>query len=310
MRLGRVPRAAAGTAQPLGQHEQPRELARDRDVAGVDEHRREVVGLDRLVELGERARAPCARRASPRPWSTITSCSGRQHLEERELHVGEHEPGVALREQHRARESGGVDGERARRRSPARRSSGRCPDVFHAMSANEMPGHDLDVDPDPAQQGHRALGDRRAARHRVRDLAVLVRGLDDPRRDRRVDGVEVVAAVVEEVERFEVRDPRAPDPSTAGWRAVRTYRTGMRSNAARAAGRSRSTPAGPSPTTTTRGRLTRPRERSWSWSCWSPVRTRPTSRDTSARPEQRAAARRATCSRSGRSGGPTCRSAD
>ena len=62
---------------------------------------------------------------------------------------------------------------------------------------------DLDVDARAAQQHHRAFRDRRAARHRVRDLAVLLRGLDDARRDRGVHGVEIVAGVVEQVERLE-----------------------------------------------------------------------------------------------------------
>ena len=66
-----------------------------------------------------------------------------------------------------------------------------------------QPGHDLDLDARGAQQHDRALGNRRAARHRVHDLAVLVRRFDHTRRDRRVHGVEVVAAVVEQVERLE-----------------------------------------------------------------------------------------------------------
>src|SRR4051794_6058426 len=44
--------------------------------------------------------------------------------------------------------------------------------------------------------------------------------------------------------------PYGPRSSTAGWRAVRANRTGVRVSAARAAGNSRSAPAGPSPTTT------------------------------------------------------------
>ena len=73
-----------------------------------------------------------------------------------------------------------------------------------------QPGHDLDVDARTAQQHDRALRHRRAARNRVRDLAVLVRGLDDPRRDRGVDRVEIVAGVVEEIERLEHEPFAAP----------------------------------------------------------------------------------------------------
>ena len=54
MGLRRVPRASTRAAQALGECEQPRELTRDRDGAGVDEHRGEMVGLDDLIELGER----------------------------------------------------------------------------------------------------------------------------------------------------------------------------------------------------------------------------------------------------------------
>ena len=56
-----------------------------------------------------------------------------------------------------------------------------------------MPGNELDVDARArARSTTRALRDRRAAGHGVGDLAVLVRGLDDVRRDRGVHRVEVV----------------------------------------------------------------------------------------------------------------------
>ena len=56
MRLLRVPRTAARPAQPFGEREQARQLGPDRGVAGVDEQRREVIGLDLTVEIGERDR--------------------------------------------------------------------------------------------------------------------------------------------------------------------------------------------------------------------------------------------------------------
>ena len=202
MGLRRVPRASARAAQPFGQREQPRELARHRDVAGVDEHRREMVGLDRLVELGERqraravrraARAPAARSPRARAASTSSNASLTSESTNRVSHcassIGPAKPGR-------------VDRERARVDHPR---------TGHRIDAEPVPrevgerqaGHDLDVDARAAQQHDRALRDRRAARHRVRDLAVLLRGLDDPRRDRGVHRVEIVAGVVQQVERLE-----------------------------------------------------------------------------------------------------------
>ncbi len=161
-----------------------------------------MIGFDRLVELGQRDRHELLVGQSE-SLQHDHLVLGRQHLEQRELHVGEHEAGVALREQHRARESGGVDGERA--------------GVDHARTGHRVdaeavprevcerePGHDLDVDTHAAQQRNGALGNRGTARYGVQHLAVFVRGFDHPRRDRGVHGVEIVAAVVEQVERLEI----------------------------------------------------------------------------------------------------------
>ena len=54
MGLLRIPRATARSPEPLGERDERRELARDRDRAGVDEHRREVIGRHVAVEVGER----------------------------------------------------------------------------------------------------------------------------------------------------------------------------------------------------------------------------------------------------------------
>ena len=89
--------------------------------------------------------------------------------------------------------------------------------------------------------------------HGVDDLAALTRGLHDAVGDRRVHRVEVVGAGRRAGRAARASMPSRARSSTAGWRAVRTKRIGTRSSAARAAGSSRSAPAGPSPTTTTRG---------------------------------------------------------
>ena len=83
-------------------------------------------------------------------------------------------------------------------------SIGSTPRRTHARSANDTPGDQHDLDGGiVAQQRDRALGDRRAARHRVDDLAVLVRGRDQPGRDLRVRRLEVGGGVVDVVERRE-----------------------------------------------------------------------------------------------------------
>ena len=127
---------------------------------------------------------------------------GGKRFEQRELHVGAHELGVALREQHRPRETRGFGCE--------------APGVDHARSGHRIntqaipreigerqAGHDLDFDARSPQQHDGALRNRRTTRHCVQDLPVLVRGFDHSRRDRRVDRVEIVARVVQQVERIE-----------------------------------------------------------------------------------------------------------
>ena len=56
VRLLGVPGAAARAAQPLGEREQARELGPDRCRAGVDEERREMVGVDVAVDVGRARR--------------------------------------------------------------------------------------------------------------------------------------------------------------------------------------------------------------------------------------------------------------
>ena len=74
-----------------------------RAVAGVDEQRREVVGLDRPIEVGELDRGD-ALVGEPEPLQHRDRRRGIEVLEQRQLHVGQHEGVVALRDEQRARE--------------------------------------------------------------------------------------------------------------------------------------------------------------------------------------------------------------
>ena len=166
---------------------------------------------------------------------------GWQRFEQRELHLGAHEPRVALRKQHRAARAGGVDRERTR--------------IDHARTVHRVdvepppreiderdPRDQLDVDPRGAHQLDAALGDRRAAGNRVDDLAAFARRLDDAIGDRRVDRVEVVGAVVEQVERLEL-DALAREIDDRGV-ARRSYEADRHALERRARGREQQIGAG------------------------------------------------------------------
>ena len=77
VRLLGVPRAAAGPPEPLREGEQPAELARRRPPAPPgDEDRREVVGVDVAVEVGERRARRRARRGDRRAAAPSPTVSG------------------------------------------------------------------------------------------------------------------------------------------------------------------------------------------------------------------------------------------
>ena len=201
VRLLGVPGATARTAQSFRERDEPRELGSDRQLAGVDEHRCQVVGFDLAVELGERERHDVfVRQAEALQHRDVVV--GRHDLEQGELHVREHEDGVGLRDEHRAAHAGRVDRERPGVHDP---NAGERvdPEPRPREIRERDAGHDLDLDVRGAQQQHRLLRDVRAAGHRVDDLAVRVRGVDDERRDRAVHRIEIVAVVVQLVERGE-----------------------------------------------------------------------------------------------------------
>ncbi len=110
VRLLRVPRAPAGIAQSLGEQQQSDELRGGGRCRGVDldEERGEVVGVDPAVELRERhlldalvGQAQSLEHGDRR--------FGVEVFEQRELHVGEHERVIALRDEQRAGELDRVD---------------------------------------------------------------------------------------------------------------------------------------------------------------------------------------------------------
>ena len=173
-----------------------------------------MIGFDVAVEVRERELDDVLV-GQAEPLQHRDPMVGRRDLEQRELHVGEHEARVGLRDEHRARETGRVDAERARV-DDAHTAERVDAEARPREIGERHAGDDLDVDVRGAQQQHRALGDVRTARHRVDDFAVRVRGVDDVRRDRAVHRVEVVARVVQPVERLERRSPGVASSSTAG----------------------------------------------------------------------------------------------
>ena len=188
----------------------------------------------------------------------------RQRVEQRELHLGEHEPARRVADQHRPRPAGGrhrevlrVDHVHAGHRVAAEPRPGEVEE--------RQPGHHLDLEVGAgrvAQQRHRALGDAGVAGHRVDDLAVLARRRDEPRRRSPGRGRRTSRRRRTRRRTTPTASPAASSSAAAGWRRVRRYRCGIRSYADRATGSIRSTPAGPSPTTTTRAAVTARRARS------------------------------------------------
>ena len=207
-RLRRPPRARDGAtsgASASASHGQPpgprRRSAsatsranseRDRELTGVDEHRREVIGLDVAVELRERDRDDVLV-GKTEPLQHGDLVLGGSDLEQRELHVREHEPACRTARSASAHPCPAASIANARASTTRTPPSGSMPRRAHARSAKDTPGTISTSTFAAAQQLNRLLRDVRTAGHRVHDLAVRVRGVDDIRRDRAVHRVEVVA---------------------------------------------------------------------------------------------------------------------
>ena len=177
-------------------------------------------------------------------------------LEQRELHVGEHELVVALRDEQSARELGRVD-RRARRRRARRRPSGRRPGAPTRDRRTTRPA----TSSTSTVASARSSATARSATAGLPGTAYTTSPCSCAAATRRVDDLavrrlEVGSGVVDVVERRE-RHSGAARSSTAGCRSVRTYRCVADSSAARATGRRWSAPAGPRPTATIRSAIVR-----------------------------------------------------
>ena len=121
-------------------------------------------------------------------------------LEQRELHVGEHERMVALRDEHRAGELDRVDRTRVDDAPLTRHRVD--PDARPRELREREPGHDVELDPPLAQQDDSAFGDRGVAGDCVRG-AMLRGGVDEQRDHLRVGRLEIGRGVVDVIERRE-----------------------------------------------------------------------------------------------------------
>ena len=193
-----------GIAQPLGQLHETHQLARRAHRAGVDEHRREVVGHDAAaVELLERDHGDLLV-GQTEALQHRDRRVGAEVLEQRELHVGEHELVVALRDQQptaRARpkfDGAAVDDPRVavhrdRRRAAPTRGRRTTPPRPVRRSTVAI----------GAQQRHRALGDRRTPGTAYTTSPCACAAATRRATISRVRGLEVVGGVVHVVERRE-----------------------------------------------------------------------------------------------------------
>ena len=167
-----------GFAQPLGEQQQPHDLGGRARRTGVDldEERGEVIGHD------GRGRARRARPSldalvgqSPSRWSTVTGVSGSRCSSSASF-TSESTSALSHCATSIGPASSTVVDRAARRRRAPRRAIGSTPTRAHASSANDNPGTTSNAMPARrVQQRDRALGDRRAAGHRVHDVVVRAR---------------------------------------------------------------------------------------------------------------------------------------
>ena len=130
---------------------------------------------------------------------------GVEMLEQGQLHVGEHEAGVALRDEQRARELGvldvaAVDDPRLR---VHRIDSHPCPREIGERQAGNHFQHERAARRGLVEQRDGALGDHRIAGNRVRDLTVGRGGIDQRDDHLLVGGVEIGRRVVDVIEGLE-----------------------------------------------------------------------------------------------------------
>src|SRR5829696_1622024 len=206
VRLIGVPGTPAGSAQPFGQSEQPRELAGGRARAAVDEQCGEVIGVDVAIEVGERDGAHLLV-VEPETLEHRHRRVGRKNFEEHQLHVRQQEARVALRDEDRTagdrvlgREMTGIGETGAGHRVDT--------EPRPRQLAEREAGHDLEHDVAErggvAQELDAALGDGRVAGHGVHHLAAGSGDVEELGGDAVVDVVEVVGGVVVVIEAAEI----------------------------------------------------------------------------------------------------------
>ena len=172
----------------------------------VDEHRREVVGVDDAVEVDERHRRPRARRAGRAAGAPTTGVSGpvRSRRASFTSDATRGPSTCAMSTGPPASRSAGSSARPSTTRAPP---SGSTPTWAHASSANDTPGTTVEAELAGrgalVQQSHAALGDDRVPRHRVQDLVVLGGRGDQRVDDARVHVVDRGGVVVHVVERRE-----------------------------------------------------------------------------------------------------------
>jgi hypothetical protein len=171
-------------------------------VAGVDEHRREVVRLDVAVERFERDRHHLLGR-EPEPLEDRHRRVGRESLEQHQLHVGEQQPVDAMADEQRAVQPGGVEPEGLRvheaRTVHRVHAQARPREIDEGQAGDDLHG-DLAPTLGVAKQRDRPLGDRRVPGDGVADLPVLARRGDELVGDAAVEALEVLRRVVAVVE--------------------------------------------------------------------------------------------------------------
>ena len=224
-----------GPPQPPRQREQPRQLGRGGGDGRVDEHRGEVVGRDVAVERLERDGRDLL----------VGQAEALQHddrrgrveaLEQRELHVRQHERAVALRDQQRSvagssavdREVAPVDHPRAAERVDAEARPGEL--------GERQPGNDHELD--VARAARRSCEQRDACAPRppgcpgtaYTTSPSLAGGSTSASTIPAYTVVEVAAPRRSTSSKDANVRPSASSSATQGWRAVRANRTGAASS--------------------------------------------------------------------------------
>ena len=197
-----VPGAAAGGPQPLDEGHEPLPRLTGAARRHLDVHRREVVGLDDAVEVlqGDGGDGLVGQ---AEPGQDRHRRLAGEALQQRQLHVGEHQRGVAVADEQRAGREGG--GERLAVDRPGAASRQRVDAEAEPGEVEERQAGDEDEPlPEPGpEQRHRLLADGGAAGDGEADVAA-VGGGGESGGDRLVDLGQGGGGVVDGVEALEL----------------------------------------------------------------------------------------------------------